>query len=248
MLHGVFTGISMIKASLRHYTHVMKTRTDYLPWTSPWIFGMFELYEQSGKKIIVDGSLTVPQRYPDRSDILWQGSISDLFCFASIEQFFALWDIEEILPKVWTGIAETALFRAAMLKFLDDDVKSDRRNTSFIKKYFTWQQNDSKQSFNMLRSGVLTEEIKQVIVQLLKTKAVNTSLVNKLIRITYDFLIGAILNQDIIRGDIKSKLNHISYPDEVKLESIAKECFYDEKSKVRYIKACKASIEKVCPI
>ena len=45
MLHGVFTGISMMKASLRDYTHVMKTRTDYLPWAAPWISGMLETYE-----------------------------------------------------------------------------------------------------------------------------------------------------------------------------------------------------------
>jgi len=155
MFHGVFTAISMMKSSMRHYTHVMKTRTDFLPWVAPWVSGMLEMYEQSGRRIIVDGLVTMSRRYPDRLDIPWQGSISDAFCFASVDQFLTLWDIEKILPKVWTGVPETTLFRAAMVRFLGDDLQSLRRNDSLLKKHFAWEPNDTKQSFYLLRAGVL---------------------------------------------------------------------------------------------
>ena len=189
MFQGVLTAISMMKSSLRPYTHIMKTRTDYLPWVTPWITELLKLYERSGQKIIVDGLVTKPLRYPDRKDILWQGSISDLFCFASTNQFLTLWDIEGILSKVWTGIGETTLFRAAMLRFLGDEIQSKRRNDSFLNKYFIWEPNDTKQSYNFLRAGVLNDKIKERVLDLLKCQKLPLDLVNKLIRTTYDYII-----------------------------------------------------------
>ncbi len=148
MFQGVFTAISMMKASLRKYDYVMKTRTDYLPpMTLP---EMIATNTQTGK-IIVDGCANWFRRYPDRFDILWQGSLNDIFCFASTEQFLKLWDFEDILQKVWTGIPETTLFRAAMIRFLGDDLQSPRRNDSFLKKYFIWDENNTKQSLNVMR-------------------------------------------------------------------------------------------------
>jgi len=148
MFYGVFTAISMMKSSLRHYDYILKTRTDYLPPLS--LPEMIASYKQSGK-MIVDGVATWARRYPDRFDILWQGSISDLLCFAPTETFLKMWDFEPILQKVWTGIPETTLFRAAMVNFLGDDIQSPRRNESFLKKYFTWDLNDTKESHNVLR-------------------------------------------------------------------------------------------------
>jgi len=148
MFHGVFTAISMMKSSLRKYDYVMKTRTDYLPpMTIP---EMLEENQKTGK-IIVDGCASWARRYPDRFDILWQGSLNDIFCFATTEQFLKLWDFDDILQKVWTGIPETTLFRAAMVRFMGDDIQSPRRNDSFLKKYFTWDSNDTKQSFHVMR-------------------------------------------------------------------------------------------------
>ena len=69
MFHGVFTAVSMVKSSLREYTHVFKIRTDYQPRITPWISGIIDYYEESGKKIVVDYSATIPTRYPDRNDI-----------------------------------------------------------------------------------------------------------------------------------------------------------------------------------
>ncbi len=148
MFQGVFTAISMMKASLRHYDYVMKTRTDYLPSVT-----LTQCIERCDGKLIVDGCANWPHRYPDRFDILWQGSLNDIFCFASTEQFLKMWDFEHILGKVWTGIPETTLFRAAMIRFLGDEIQSPRRNESFLKKYFTWDDNNTKQSFHVLRSG-----------------------------------------------------------------------------------------------
>uniref|UniRef100_A0A6M3J934 Putative phosphotransferase enzyme family protein n=1 Tax=viral metagenome TaxID=1070528 RepID=A0A6M3J934_9ZZZZ len=134
----------MMKASLRKYDYVMKTRTDYLPpMTIP------EMMKED--KIIVDGCANWYRRYPDRFDILWQGSLNDIFCFATTEQFLKLWDFEDILKSVWTGIPETTLFRAAMKRFLGDDMQSPRRNENFLKKYFVWDENDTKQSFHVMR-------------------------------------------------------------------------------------------------
>ena len=148
MFYGVFTAIAMMKASLRNYTYVMKTRTDYLPPLS--LDEMIETHERTGK-IIVDGCANWYRRYPDRFDIPWQGSLNDIFCFTSTEQFLKLWDFEDILIKTWTGIPETTLFRAAMIRFMGDDLQSPRRNETFLKKYFIWDENDTKQSLHVLR-------------------------------------------------------------------------------------------------
>jgi len=148
MFYGIFSAISMMKSSLRHYDYVLKTRTDYLPSMS--LPEMIDRHTQS-RKIIVDGVATWSRRYPDRFDILWQGSISDLLCFGTVAEFLKLWDFEPILQKVWTGIPETTLFRAAMVKFLGDEIQSPRRNEVFLKKYFTWDPNDTKESFHVLR-------------------------------------------------------------------------------------------------
>ena len=190
MFHGVSIAISMMKAAMRGYTHVMKTRTDYLPWVAPWVSGMLDHYEESGRKIIVDGLMTRPQRYPDRPDIPWQGSISDLFCFASVDQFLTLWDIEEILPKVWTGVPETTLFRAATARFRGDHLQSRRRNNSLLNHSFVWEPNDGKESRNILRPGVLPAKIKQSILQVVEGGQLPAPTVNVLIRISYDSIAG----------------------------------------------------------
>jgi len=148
MFHGVFTAIRMMKSSLRHYDYVLKTRTDYLPPLS--LPEMIDAYLES-KKIIVDGCASWPRRYPDRLDIPWQGSLNDILCFAPMDLFLKIWDFENNLVKVWTGIPETTLFRNAMNSFMGDDLQSPRRNESFLRKYFTWDLNDTKQSFHVLR-------------------------------------------------------------------------------------------------
>ncbi len=148
MFQGVFTAISMMKASLRKYDYVMKTRTDYLPPMT--LREMIETYEKTNR-IIVDGCANWSNRYPDRLDLHWHGSLNDIFCFAPYDNFLKLWDFEDILPKVWTGIPETTLFRTAMFRFLGDEMQSPRKNDSFLKKYFTWDENDTKQSFHVLR-------------------------------------------------------------------------------------------------
>ena len=190
MYHGVFAAIAMMKSSLRRYTHVMKTRTDYLPWAAPWLPGMLGLREKSGGKIIIDGHFTQSWLYPDRHDLHWHGSISDAFCFASLEQFLRLWDIQALLPSVWTGVAETTLFRAAMLRFLGDSVQSPRRNETFLNKIFTWDPNDSKKSFYLLRAGVLTEPIKKKFLELAGRGNVAPIVLNELLRRAYDFVVG----------------------------------------------------------
>ncbi len=227
MFWGVFTAISIMKASLRNYTHVMKTRTDYLPWKTPWLSGMLELYEESDHKVIVEGCATWPRRYPDRLDIPWQGSVSDIFCFAAFEQFLKFWDFAEILPKLWTGISETTLFRAVMLRFLGDDLQSPRRNESLLKKYFFWEPNDSKQPFNMLRSNVFSEEVKEMILELLKEQEVAIDMVNKLIRFSYDFLSGKAVEKE--------------------LQLLVKKSFSEKQAKA-YLDLCHAGIGSVSPV
>ena len=210
----------MMKSSLRDYTHVMKIRTDYQPWVAPWISGMFDYYEQSGRKIVVDSLATIPRRYPDRIDIPWQGSISDLFCFASFEQFLKLWDIENILPNIWTGIPETSLFRAAMVNFLGDELQSPMRNRSFLEKYFVWQkldsfhpQNEPKttlgQSVNILRAGVLSKRFKDAVISFLDEKILPINTINKTIRFSYNFISGN-TDEDDFRRFIKDNLDEIN--------------------------------------
>lgn len=199
MFQGVFTAVSMVKSSLREYTHVFKIRTDYQPRITPWISGIIDYYEESGKKIVVDYSATIPTRYPDRNDIPWQGSISDLLFFSSTEQFFQVWDIDDLLPSIWTGEPETTLFRAAMIKLLGDELQSPRRNKSFLEEYFVWEKHEimhpikeSKttlgQSANILRAGILPSDLKDTIIELSHQDLIPINLVNKLIRFSYDYI------------------------------------------------------------
>lgn len=241
MFHGVFTAISMLKASQRSYTHVMKTRTDYLPWIAPWVDGMLKIYEESGNKIVVDGAVTKPQRYPDRIDIPWQGSINDTFCFAGLDQFLMLWDIECIFTKVWTGIPETTLFRAAMLKFFGDDLQSKRRNDSFLNNYFTWDQNNTKQSFNLLRAGIISDELKRLIIKYVDEEVFTGNEANRLIRMTYDYIGFHLSNQSIGNPFVvgNSKLPEIE-------KFIEKHLSNDE---IRlYLKKCKQAVDKAQPL
>jgi hypothetical protein len=247
MFHGVFTGISMMKASLRGYTHVMKTRTDYLPWLAPWISGMLDAYEQTDHRIIVDGTVTMPRRYPDRLEIPWQGSICDVFCFASLDQFLTLWDFEPILSKVWTGIPETTLFRAAMTRFLGDDLQSHRRNESFLKKYFVWSANDVKQSLHMLRSGVLSEQLKQTICRLVESKELKAESANMLIRASYDFIIGSTLERGNLGRDIQAQLTQPSFPTGSELRQIIDSCVPNGQANA-YFDACLASGTLASPV
>jgi hypothetical protein len=202
MFHGVFAAIAMMKASMRGYTHVMKTRTDYLPCKAPLLTGMLEECVRSGGRIIVDGALTIPSRYADRPDIPWQGSINDVFCFAHTDRFLALWDIEDILGEVWTGIPETTLFRAAMKRFLGDDLQSHRRNGSLLDKYFTWDVNDTKQSFHLLRAGVFSADLKRTILNISQERISCTQL-HRLIRISYDYIIRSV-DGDELRQTVAS--------------------------------------------
>ena len=199
MFYGVFTAVSMVKSSLREYTHVFKIRTDYQPRITPWISGIIDYYEESEKKIVVDYSATIPTRYPDRNDIPWQGSISDLLFFSSTEQFFQVWDIEDLLPSVWTGEPETTLFRAAMIRLLGDELQSSRRNKSFLEEYFVWEKHEIMhpkkepkstlgQSVNIMRAGILSTDLKNIIVEVLQNNILPISMVNKLIRFTYDYI------------------------------------------------------------
>ena len=199
MFQGVFAAISMMKASLRDYTHVLKIRTDYQPRITPWIDGIIDFYENSGNRIVVDHLATVPMRYGDKKEIPWQGSISDLLLFASKEQFLKFWDIESLLPSIWTGVPETTLFRSAMIRFLGDEKQSPRKNSSFLKKYFVWQEHKIMhptkefkttlgQTVNLLRPGILTSDLKDIIIELLHQDLIPINLVNELIRFSYDYI------------------------------------------------------------
>jgi len=227
MCHGVFTAISMMKGAMRPYTHVMKLRTDYMPWYAPWLEKMLEMYENVDRKIIIDGLATKPLRYPDRPDIPWQGSISDLFSFSSFEQFIEFWDFEDILPKVWTGLMETTLFRAAMVKFLGDDLQAHRRNETFMKKYFYWEPNDTKQSFYFLRAGVLTDTIKQSILKLAGNQNLEQKSMHNIIRTSYDFVLGVGKESELI------KVVEEYFPNEMKKE---------------YLETCHNAAAKVLPV
>ncbi len=191
MFHGVFAGAALIKAALRSYSHVLKTRSDYLPpQGAPWIDAAVDRYNESDGRMIVDGLVTIPQRYPDRLDIPWQGSLSDLFFFGSSDQFFRLWDFPELLPKLWTGIVETTLFRAALLRFVGDELQSRRRNETFLAQHFAWDNNNTKQSFHLLRAGVLPDSLKSEILSLLNCDSIEATAANVLIRQAYDFIMG----------------------------------------------------------
>lgn len=233
MLYGVSIATKLLESTLRNYSHVMKTRTDYLPWLSPWIDGMLNEYQNNGGKIIVDGLATTPTRYPDRMDIPWQGSISDLFSFSNVEQYFQFWDILDTLPEIWTGISETTLFRSAIQRISGDVTQTSRRNENFLKKYFSWENNESKQSFNFLRAGVLSKEIKKIIVKLSKSKKYKLDDFNKLIRCTYDyignsvtkskkdtpFVIGKEFEEDLFKSliEVMPKSTQIEYLKQCKL-------------------------------
>lgn len=206
MFHGVFAAVSMMRSSMRRYTHVMKTRTDYLPWLTPWLSGMLDEYDRSAGRIIVDGLMTRPRRYADRSDIPWQGSLSEVFCFAAVDRFLALWDIEDILPKIWTGVAETTLFRAALLRLMGDELQTERRNATFLKKHFTWRPNETKECFHLLRAGVLTVELKRTILDLMRSGPVGADLTYQLIRNSYDFIVGAVGEAELKRVVSESPL------------------------------------------
>jgi len=190
MFQGVFTAISMMKSSLRNYTHVLKTRTDFLPWIAPWLPSMLKIHEKSGKKIIIDDHFRSNWLYADRPDIPWQGTLSDVYCFADLEQFLSIWDIESILPKVWTGVAETTLFRAAMHRILGDSLQSPRRNEAFANKYFTWLSGETQPSFYLLQNGVLSDEIKTLFVKFANRKTEELTNLTRLLKAAHDFLLG----------------------------------------------------------
>ena len=155
--------------------------------------------------MIVDGLATMPQRYPDRQDIPWQGSVSDLFFFGSSEQFFRLWDFPELLSKVWTGIGETTLFRAALLRFVGDELQSRRRNETFLAQHFVWDSNNTKQSFNFLRAGVLPNKFKSEILSLLHYASIEATAANVLIRQAYDFIMGGCFDEAYLSSQNVSK-------------------------------------------
>ena len=201
MFQGVFAAAALIRSSLRSYSHILKTRSDYLPpQGAPWVDAALARHNESGGKMIVDGLVTIPRRYPDRPEIPWQGSISDLFFFGTSNQFFRLWDFPELLPKLWTGISETTLFRAAMLRFVGDELQSRRRNETFLSRHFSWDVNNCKQSFHSLRAGVLPDSFKAEIVSLLNSHSLDAISANFLIRQAYDFVMGGTLDKAYLCG------------------------------------------------
>ncbi|MES9898652.1 MAG: hypothetical protein ABW148_06485 [Sedimenticola sp.] len=192
MFHGVFTGVEMILASQRPYTHVLKTRTDYLPAAAPWIDDLLMRYEAAEGRIIVDGCATVAHRYPDRPDIPWQGSIHDVFSFSSFDQFLQLWDFRRHFDKVWTGIPETTLFRSVMLQLLGDDLQSPRRNQTLLDRYFVWDENSSKQSKHLMRAGLLSDELKRELLTMIEQAVLSAEETNRLLRKLLDYIAGAL--------------------------------------------------------
>ena len=222
MFTGVFAAIAMLKSAQRDYKYVLKTRTDYLPEFAPWVPECINQYHASGGKCIVDGSMTLAERYPDRSSIPWQGSISDVFFFGAYERFIQIWDFGESLSKIWTGIPETTLFRNAFKALTGDDLQSKRRNETLLKNYFTWTECDEKQPRNMLREGVLSEQLKEFILNIIAVSDDSRiGKVSSLIRLTYDYIavhagaVGSDLpdTKRIYRGDLDVREELISNLD-----------------------------------
>jgi hypothetical protein len=166
--YGCFLGVQFLKSSGVKYDYVMNMRTDYIPEFYPWFDGYIKKYLENNKKIIVDGTATLNYRYPDNSSIPWQGSLSDQFSFSNYEQFLDLWDFENNINKFWTGCNETTIFRSIFYKYNLDHVQSPRRNQSFLKKFFYWNENTSKYPKNILYSGVISQDLKHKIIKNLK--------------------------------------------------------------------------------
>ena len=167
MYYGIFAGVEAIKSSGNEYTHVMKTRTDYIPSLFPWIDEYYNFYMNNNEKIIVDGTATLSLRYPDNRIIQWQGSISDQFSFSNYKQFLDLWDFSNSFLSLWTGDPHTTLFRSIFRKYLNDDLQSERRNNAFLKHFFIWQENDTKLSKNLLYKDLIKEdEIQKLLADL----------------------------------------------------------------------------------
>jgi hypothetical protein len=167
-LYASFLGVQFLKSSGVKYDYVMNMRTDYVPEYYPWFEGYIKKYLKNNKKIIVDGLATLNYRYPDNLSIPWQGSLSDQFSFSSYEQFLDLWDFENNITKLWTGLNETTIFRSIFYKYNLDHVQSPRRNQSFLKKFFYWNENTSKYPQNILYPGIISKNLKHKIIKDLK--------------------------------------------------------------------------------
>ncbi len=226
MFHGVFTGVEMIQAAMRRYTHVLKTRTDYLPETTPWIDSLLDRYAAAEGRVIVDGCATVPHRYPDRPDIPWQGSIHDVFSFSSLEQFMQLWDFRNSFHKVWTGVPETTLFRAVMQRLLCDDLQSPRRNKALLDHYFTWDKNDGGQSKHLMRAGLLTPELKVHLISMIEARVISADRIQNLLRNLLDHIIGVLDEKgwwdacEVLPDENKTKLISLAAAAKVKVKLI----------------------------
>jgi hypothetical protein len=167
MFSGILAGVKQLKNSGRKYDYVIKTRTDYLFWDAPLFDLGVKIHEETGEKILIDAQRTCGFRYQDKPYLPWQGSISDLFSFSSWEQFFKLWDFEERLAEIWTGVPETTLFRNALANFTAETVQHPRKNESFLRHYFYVIPGEFRESGCYFRQDVLPSNVKSLLLHII---------------------------------------------------------------------------------
>jgi hypothetical protein len=170
MLLGLFAGVKQLKNSGRKYDYVIRTRTDYLFWDAPLFDLGVEIRDETGEKILIDAQRTCGFRYQDKPYLPWQGSISDLFSFSSWEQFFKLWDFQERLSEIWTGVTETTLFRNALSVFTGETVQHPRKNESFLKQYFHIIPGEFRESNYYFRQDVLPSNVKSLLLDIVRDR------------------------------------------------------------------------------
>ena len=182
---------------------------------------VFARVDSSGTKIGDNVQVTGdPNNTSQEPTITWTGAeyglastdFRDIFFFGSERQFIDLWSIEDILPKIWTGVSETTMFRAAMLRFLGDEVQSPRRNETFLHRYFSWLPCDDKRCSNLLTPSGLTDDIRQRFIEFAETGAFGPADLNLIIRKSNDYIAGdsssldlsAVLDRGMSEADIRA--------------------------------------------
>ena len=65
-------------------------------------------------------------------------------------------------------MTETTIFRSIFYKYNLDHAQSPRKNLSFLKKFFYWNENTSKFPKNILYPGIVSEDLKRKIIKNLK--------------------------------------------------------------------------------
>lgn len=188
MFMGIFAGVKQLKNAGRSYDYIIRTRTDYLFWDAPLFEAGVKIHKETGGKILVDPQRTCSFRYQDKPYLPWQGSISDLFSFSSQEQFFRLWDFEERLAAMWTGITETTLFRNALFTLTGESVQHPRKSESFLSQYFHIIPGEFKQSPYYFRHGVLSSNAKSGLLSIIKDSNLAPRQNLSLVWSTYKFL------------------------------------------------------------